>query len=109
MADTVETLDEDPTAFLVRMEGLCPDVLFMLGNKQATLLSENPTDPYDPKNVNEQYLSEMGALYDLKHLYNTGRNALCSSVLKPSDKTKQLDIANFGVKKDTVEKVCFQK
>ncbi len=100
-----QTLDEDPTAFLVRMKSLCPGILSVLGPKQAKLLSVNPTDPYDPKNVDEEYLSDAGGMYGLKYQHTTGENALRISLLRPKVTTKPLNVEEFTVTKATVKMV----
>ena len=111
MADSVKELKaavdlgEDPTSFLVRIKELCPDIVSLFNHKQARLLSVDPTAPYDSKNVNEEYMAEVGAMYGLKCLYQSGLTSARSAVMKPLAKTKELNVGDFTIKKEVVDQV----
>jgi hypothetical protein len=108
MADTLsleQKLVEDPTSFLVRIKSLCPDILSLLGRWQAKLLSKDPSTPYDSKNVNEEYLREVGAVYSLMAMRDTGLGAVQKSMLKPMAKTKQLNMEEVSTMKEAMDQV----
>ena len=52
-------VEEEPVVFLKRIQEQCPIVLPLLDSKQVKLISRSPTEAYDPKDVNDEYLTYM--------------------------------------------------
>ena len=99
------TLDEDPVSFLARMRQACPKVLSILNSKQARLLSEDPSKPYDKENANEEYLTEISSYYGLNQKCREAGKDLRGALLKPTIQKKTVDVEDFEAMKEILKKV----
>ena len=86
---------EDSLAFLARLTNECPNVLSFLTTEQARLLSKKPTDLYQLRDVNEEYLTDMACYYSVLKKSRDSEVSLSSALLTPRAKNKELDVETF--------------
>lgn len=98
-------LDEDPVAFLARMQDECPGILSVLGSSQARVLSADPLEPYPSDEVNEEYLLDMGAVVNLKNRCMDGEMGMSDRLFKPMYQGKHVDVGKYETTVATVNKV----
>ena len=103
--NTIEEGQLDPVAFLSALRDACPNITSMLNSKQAKLLSKSPEEPYDPKDINEQYLTDLAAFYGVKQKQENAKLALRHQLLLPHKQYEDLDVKGFTVKIKALEKV----
>ena len=112
-ADTgVKTKDDDtpsefenPVVFLERMREECPNLLLLMTAKQAKLLAKSPSQPYDPKDVNEEYLKDMAACFGAKQKVEDAQQSIRNSLLTPQHKAKEWNVENFEKQTECLKKV----
>ncbi len=102
---TAELEMQDPIVFLSSLREACPDVISMLNSKQARLLSKSPTEPYDLKDINEQYLVDMASLFGVRQRVEDAQQALRTSLLAPNKLKEQIDVPGFIIKIEVLGKV----
>ena len=103
--NTIEEGQLDPVAFLSALRDACPNITSMLNSKQAKLLSKSPEEPYDPKDINEQYLTDLAAFYGVKQKQEDANQALRNQLLLPNKKDEEWDVKGFTVRIKALEKV----
>ena len=108
MADQATEI-EDPIAFLTSLREICPDVTSMLNSKQAKLLSRSPQEPYDSKDVNEQYLVDMASYYGVKQKVEDANQSLRNNLLSPNKVNEAIDVKSFTIRVEVLEKVSIVK
>ena len=86
---------EDPIVFLEKMCKECPNILSLMNAKQAKLLAKSPTQPYECKDVNKEYLKDMAAYYGVKLKVINAQQAIRNSLLTPQLKTEEVDVESF--------------
>lgn len=96
---------QDPVAFLTSLRKACPDVISMLNTKQAKLLSKSSKEPYDPKDVNEEYLVDMASFFGVKQRAEDAQQALRNHLLLPNKVKEEVDVQGFTVKLEVLGKV----
>lgn len=96
---------EDPIAFLERMRKECPNILSLMNAKQAKLLAKSPNQPYERKDVNEEYLKDMAAYYGAKQKVEDAQQAIRNSLLTPQLKTEEVDVESFGKQTECLKTV----
>jgi len=99
------SLEEDPVAFLARLTKECPDVLSFLTTKQAKLLSKNPTELYQLRDVNEEYLTDMACYHSVRAKSKDSKSSLSKALLTPMAKNKELDVEAFEKKRNVLKGV----
>ncbi len=104
-ASAPEVAIQDPVAFLSSVKETCPDVISMLNTKQARLLSQSPTEPYHPKDINEQYLVDLASFYGIKQKVEDAQYSLQTHLLTPNNVKEEVDVASFTVKLEVLAKV----
>ena len=77
-----ETLS-DSTAYIKDLKDRCPNVGYIFTTRQAKLLSQTCHEPYDPKDVNKQFLSDYNAWASMKQNVDESRKELRDEMLKP--------------------------
>ena len=65
MAEEEEVLS-DPTAYMKELKDKCPNVVYIFTTRQAKLLAKACHEPYDPKNVNLEFLTDCNAWISIK-------------------------------------------
>lgn len=95
----------DPIAFLAELKATCPEIVSVLTLKQAKLLSKTPNDPYDPTDVNEEYLTDAASFYGLKQKMEDANQALRTALLQPNKMDRDLDVEGFKARITALEKV----
>lgn len=103
--NTAEEEQQDPVAFLSALRASCPNITSMLNSKQAKLLSKSPKEPYDPKDVNEEYLTDMAAFFGVKQKMEDANQALRNQLLQPNKVDEEVDVKGFTVRTKALEKV----
>lgn len=88
-------LEEDSVAFLQRIQELCPVVLSLLDTKQAKLLSRSPTEPYDLKEINDEYLNDMKCSIKIQQRIEEAEQCLRDMLLVPRKVDREVDVKNF--------------
>ena len=112
---TVDLLKEDAVSFLTKISWKYDNVLALLNANQAKLLSKNPSEPYQPEDVNHEYLSDMSCYYSVKQRSDNAKVALSKALLTPRIKIKQVDVEGSQLIQQTMEEVsiifivCFLK
>ena len=96
---------EDPVVFLERMRKECPNILSLMNAKQAKLLAKSPDQPYERKDVNEEYLKDMAAYYGAKQKVEDAQQAIRNSLLTPQLKTEEVDVEGFEKQTECLKKV----
>jgi len=110
-ADTGVTQDETPSefedtvVFLEKMRAECPNLLSLMNTKQAKLLAKSPSQPYDRKGVNEEYLKDMAAYFGAKQKVEDAQQAIRNSLLTPQHKSKEWDVERFEKQTKCLQKV----
>ena len=102
---TTEMDIQDPIVFLTSLRKACPDVISLLNSKQARLLSKSPTEPYDPKDINEQYLVDMASFFGMNQRVEDAERALRTHLLVPNKVKEEVDVASFIIKIQVLGKV----
>ena len=100
-----EELKEDPVTFLTKAQEECPDVLSVLTKKQVILLSKPPTEPYNPDEVNEQFLTDMAASIGIEQRVDDAKQALRLSLLTPHNVKEEVDVKSFEKQLEILKKV----
>ena len=77
-----ETLS-DPTVYLANLKERCPGVLYVCSNRTSKLLAQTGKDPYDPKDVNQQYVSDYCSWASMKQRVNQSKKNLRRDMLTP--------------------------
>ena len=98
-------LDEDPVAFLARMQEECPGILSTLGASQARVLSASPLQPYPSENGDEEYLMDMGVVVSLRTRCLYGELGMSDRLFKPMYQGKHVDVGKYEDTVATVNKV----
>ena len=92
--EELEMLSE-PAAFLKDIEQQCPSIVHVLDTRQAKLLSLNGSEPYDPKEVNQQFLDDCSSWIAMRErIDDSGRN-LRTSMLRPWDTNETFSAEGF--------------
>lgn len=99
-----ETLS-DPTIFLTNLKEKCPDVLYVCSKRTAKLLAETGSDPYDPKGVNQQYVSDYCAWASMKQRVNQSRKNLRREMLSPHVVNEPVAAEEFEQQTEALSKV----
>ena len=102
---TEQLQQEDPVAFLQRVSQTSPHVLSLLNTKQAKLLAKSLKEPYEGKNINEQYLTDMAAYVSAKQKIDDSQSSLRQTLLTPSLIKEEVDVENFLKQTETLKKV----
>ncbi|XP_064405407.1 uncharacterized protein LOC135350521 [Halichondria panicea] len=105
---TTEMDIQDPIVFLTSLRKACPDVISLLNSKQARLLSKSPTEPYDPKDINEQYLVDMASFFGMNQRVEDAERALRTHLLVPNKVKEEVDVASFIIKIQVLGKISKQ-
>lgn len=96
---------EDTVVFLEKMRAECPNLLSLMNTKQAKLLAKSPSQPYDRKGVNEEYLKDMAAYFGAKQKVEDAQQAIRNSLLTPQHKKKEWDVERFEKQTECLQKV----
>lgn len=102
-------LKEDPVTFLKSVQEECPVVLSVLTKKQVILLSRSPSEPYDPDEVNEQYLTDLAAAIGIEQRVEEAKQSLRVSLLVPHNVKEEVDVKSFEQQLETLKKVSRNK
>ena len=105
MTDRAADLMEDAVPFLTRLRQKYPYVLALLSTKQAKVLSKSPTEPYQHKNVNEEYLSDIACYYSVMKTIENAKVVLSNALLTPRAKDKELDVEGSQMKQRIMDEV----
>ena len=73
----------DPTTYMKELKDRCPNVVYIFTTRQAKLLSQTCHEPYDPKGVNQQFLSDYNAWASMKQKVDQSRQSLRRDMLTP--------------------------
>lgn len=73
----------DPTTYMKELKERCPNVVYIFTTRQAKLLSQASHEPYDPKDVNQQFLSDYNAWASMKQRVDQSRSSLRRDMLTP--------------------------
>ena len=96
---------EDAVSFLARISEKFPHALALLNTSQAKLLSKDPAEPYQPENVNEEYLRDMACQRGVSSNSEEARLALSGALLGPRTQNKELNVEESLKKKEILDKV----
>lgn len=98
---------EDPVVFLKRIQEECPVVLSLLDSRQVKLISRSPTETYDQKDVNDEYLAEMRCSIDVQQRIEDAEQNLRSTLLVPRKVDKDVDVEKFKKQTEVLQMVSF--
>ena len=96
---------EDPIVFLKRIQEDCPIVLSLLDSKQVNLISRSPTEAYDSKDVNDEYLTDMRCSMDIQQRIEDAEQNLRSTLLIPRKVDKDVDVGTFKKQTEVLKMV----
>ena len=82
MAEEEEPLS-DPTTYMKELKDKCPNIVYIFTTRQAKLLSQTCHEPYDPKNVNQEFLSDYNAWASVRQRVDQSRSSLRRDMLTP--------------------------
>ena len=102
--EELETLS-DPAAFLKDIEEKCPSIVYALNAKQAKLLSLNGSEPYDPKEVNQQFLNDCSGLIAMKERIGHSGENLRHSLVTPWNVNKPISVEEFQQQTEVMKEV----
>ena len=95
--DVPVSLDESPTAFLTRMKEAYKNILSILGDTHAKLLSLT-NEPYQQDSVDRGYVEDMGTYLCTVLMYKDACSDFSNELLKPTTKDKEVDIGESETK-----------
>ena len=101
----MDLLKEDAVSFLARISEKYPHALALLDTSQAKLLSKDPAEPYQPENVNEEYLRDMAGQRGVSRYSEGAKLALSRSLLDPRTLNKELDVEESMKKQEILDEV----
>ena len=104
MAESVVEI-EDPLIFLKRIQEECPVVLSVLDSKQVDLISRSPTEAYNSKDVNDEYLTDMRCSMDIQQRIEDAEENLQSTLLMPRKVDKDVDVESFKKQTEVLKTV----
>ena len=96
---------EDSVTFLQRIQELCPVVLSLVSHKQAKLLRRADNEVYEPKYVNEEYLSDMKCCLSMQSRVEEAEIRLRESLLKPCKVGREIDVESFKKQTEVLKMV----
>ena len=96
---------EDPVVFLKQIQESCPIVLSLLDTKQVNLISRSPTEAYDLKDVNDEYLMDMRCHMDIQQRIEDAEQNLRSTLLIPRKIDKDVDVGTFKKQTEVLKMV----
>ena len=96
---------EDPIVFLKQIQENCPVVLSLLDTKQVNLISRSPTEAYDLKDVNDEYLMDMRCHMDIQQRIEDAEQNLRSTLLIPRKIDKDVDVGTFKKQTEVLKMV----
>ena len=98
------SLEEDPARFLARVRDACPDILSIITTEQAQLLTL-VKEPYNPKDVSQSYVYNMGSYYTAKLMQKETEKNLALGLMKPLTNGKSLNFEEAERKLVTLKMV----
>ena len=82
MAEEEEVLS-DPTIYMKELKDKCPNVIYIFTTRQAKLLAKTCHEPYDPKNVNQEFLGDYNAWASIRQKVDLSQQSLRRDMLTP--------------------------
>ena len=95
----------DPTAYMKELKDRCPNVVYIFTTRQAKLLSQTCHEPYDPKGVNQQFLSDYDAWASMKHKVDKSRRSLRDDMLTPHYVDQPVEAEEFMQQTEVLKEV----
>ena len=99
-----ETLS-DPTAYMKDLKDRCPNIVYIFTTRLAKLLSQTCHEPYDPKGVNKQFLSDYNAWASMKQKVDKSRQSLRRNMLTPHPVNKAIAAEEFQQQTEVLKEV----
>lgn len=104
-----ETLS-DPTTYMKELKIRCPNIVYIFTTRQAKLLSQTCFEPYDPKDVNQQFLSDYNSWASIKQRVDQSRQSLRRDMLTPHAVNEPVAAEEFMQQTEVLKEVsaaCF--
>jgi len=98
----------DPTAYMKELKDKCPNVVYIFTTRQAKLLSQTCHEPYDPKDVNQQFLSDYNAWASMKQRVDQSRQSLRRDMLTPHPVNEPVAAEEFRQQTEVLKEVSNQ-
>ena len=99
----------DPTAYMKELKDRCRNVVYIFTTRQAKLLSQTCHEPYDPKSVNQEFLSDYNAWASLKQRVDQSRQSLRRDMLTPHPVNEQVAAEEFQQQTEVLKEVRVTK
>jgi len=96
----------DPVEYLKKTKEKCPDVVYIFTTRQAKLLSQTGNEPYDPKDVNQEFLSDYNAWASMKQRVDQSRQSLRRDMLTPHNLNEPIAAEDFLKQTEVLNEVC---
>ena len=96
----------DPLEYLKTTKERCPDVVYIFTTRQAKLLSQTENDPYDPNNVNQEFLNDYSAWGNMKQLVDQSRQSLRKDMSTPRNVNEPIAAEDFLKQTEVLNEVC---
>ena len=106
--DAPVSLDESPAAFLARMKEAYKNILSILGDTHAKLLSLT-NEPYQQDSVDRGYVEDMGTYLCIVLMYKDACSDFSKELLKPVIKDDVVDIGESETKLKVLKMVSSLK
>ncbi|XP_065889621.1 uncharacterized protein [Dysidea avara] len=85
----------DPVEYLKQTKERCPDVVYIFTTRQVKLLSQTGNESYDPKDVNQEFLSDYNAWASMKQRVDQSRQSLRRDMLTPHNINEPIAAEDF--------------
>lgn len=95
----------DPTIYMKELKDKCPNIVYILTTRQAKVLSKACHEPYDPKDVNQQFLSDYTAWANLKQKVDDSRQSLRRDMLTPHPVNEAVAAEEFQQQTEVLKQV----
>ena len=95
----------DPTAYMKELKDRCPNAVYIFTTRQAKLLSQTCHEPYDPKGVNQQFLSDYNAWASMKQRVDQSRASLRRDMLTPHPVNEKVAAEEFMQQTEVLKEV----
>ena len=96
----------DPVEYLKQTKERCPDVVYIFTTRQVKLLSQTGNESYDPKDVNQEFLSDYNAWASMKQRVDQSRQSLRRDMLTPHNINEPIAAEDFLKQTEVLNEVC---
>ena len=100
-----EEVLSDPTTYMKELKDKCPNIVYTFTTRQAKLLAQVCHEPYDPKNVNQEFLRDYSAWASIRQAVDQSRERLSRDMLTPHAVNKPVAAEEFLQQTEVLKEV----